>query len=290
MKHVSSFIFVFIFISTNIQAFTAKEDTIIIPKRMLNPTDSIEVTIGVNNSKFLNHTVQQGQTLYSIASYYGLDASDLYLHNPSLKNGAQLYQNVKIPISASDVKWQKTKKFVKWRMIEVVYTVKPKDTIFKIAKTYFKIPVDSFRVMNNLAAGTLEIGDKIIVGWIDIDGIPEKVGVRSWMPPTLETPYKSFKEDYIRSKNGNEIEEKGPAVWTTKTQSPNLYALHKTAPVGTIMKVTNPLNHRTIYVKVVGQMQTAGYKYDTILVISPAAAKALGGVNRNFRVNVTYYL
>jgi LysM repeat protein len=291
MKKISSFLILLFAFITNVDAFSMVEDTVIIPIRMLHPTDSIEVTVDGNGTKFLHHIVKQGQTLYSISKYYGLDAVDLTYYNPTLASGMQLGQKLKVPIGGHDIKWQKDSKSIKWRMIEVVYIVKPKDTVFKIAKTYFKMPVEVFREMNNLKNDVLEIGTKVVVGWIDIDGLSQKAGVRAWLPISLYPSYKKMRMAYIQSKDGKkEIKEKGPATWNKNSHSDNLYALHKDAPIGTILKITNPLNNRTLYVKVVGRLQTAGYGYDTILVLSPVAAKALAGVNRNFRVNITYFL
>lgn len=291
MKQLSSLAIVFAFFVTNIHAFSTSVDTIIIPPRMLNPTDSIEVVVK-GNTKYLHHIVKKKQTLYGLSKYYGLDVSDLLFYNASLKGDVELGQKINIPIGSRDIKWKKTENYVKWRSIEVVYIVKPKDTVFKIAKTYFKMPVEDFLALNNIEDNTLEIGDKVIVGWIDINGIPPKVGVRSWLPISLYSSYKSLKGKYMfttKDRRKKEIKEKGPAAWNKQSKGDDLYALHKTAPIGTVLKVTNPLNNRSIYVKVVGRMQSAGYKFDTLLVLSPSAAKALGGINQTFRVNINYY-
>lgn len=291
MRQISSIIIISILCVTNVFA-TTPQDTVIIPLRMLHPTDTLEVILQGNN-RFLLHQIKPKQTLYSIAKYYGLEITDLLYYNPSLENGVEINQIIKIPVGSRDIKWQKTSKTIKWRMIEVVYVVKPKDTIYKIAKTKFGMELDSFRRLNNKTDNNLEIGDKVIVGWIDIDGIPPKVGVRAWLPMTLYDSYQNLKAIYLknsRDENKQEVNEKGPAVWHKSQEGDNLYALHKTAPSGTILKVTNPLNNRSLYVKVVGRLQTAGYRYDTLLVLSPGAAKALGGINRSFRVDINYYL
>ena len=213
-------------------------------------------------------------------------------YNSKLKTGVEINQVIKIPVGNRDIKWQRTSNTIKWRMIEVIYVVKPKDTVYKIAKTKFKMDLKAFRKLNNMTHDTLEIGDKVIVGWIDIDGISPKVGVRAWLPISLYSSYKSLRAVYLknsRNSSKKEVTEKGPAVWYKSQKGDNLFALHKTAPIGSILKVTNPLNNRTLYVKVVGRMQSAGYRYDTVLVLSPGAAKALGGINRNFRVDISYY-
>ena len=93
----------------------------------------------------------------------------------------------------------------------------------------------------------------------------------------------SQKEDKV------EVVQKGIAVWNKNQNTVDLFALHKTAPVGTIIQVRNPLNDRIIYVKVIGEFQTAGHRYDAILFLSTGAADALGGINKNFRVEIHYY-
>jgi LysM repeat protein len=288
MKYFSLLFFVLLTFSSF--AKNAPQDTVIIPNRMLYPTDSIELKIE-GNSKFLIHNIRKGQTLYSIAKYYGLEVADIYYYNPALKTNIPLDFPVKIPVTKKEIYWYKnSSKYISWRAVEVVYIVKPKDTFYKIAKRNLNMPIDSLKAMNCIDTNTLEIGDKLVVGFIDIDGLPERIGVRAWLPINLYTGYKTLKEQYLFvSDNKRVIKEKGPATWNSKMKATSLYALHRTAPIGTILKVTNPLNNRTLYVKVVGKLQSAGYSYNTIVVLSPACVKSLGGVNTNFMVNIEYY-
>jgi LysM repeat protein len=286
MKYINSLLF--LCLTLTIFAKNTPQDTIIL-NRMLHPTDSIEMKIE-SNSKFLIHYIHKGQTLYSIAKYYGLEVADIYYFNPTLKINVPLAYPIKIPVTKKEIYWYKNKKFTDWRAIEVVYIVKPKDTFYKIAKRHLNMPIDSLKAMNCIDTNTLEIGDKLVVGYIDIDGLPQRIGVRAWLPPNLYGGYKSLREKYIlREANKRIIKQKGPATWNNKVKSTNLYALHRTAPNGTILKVTNPLNRRTLYVKVVGKLQSAGYDYSTILVLSPACVKALGAINTNFMTNIEYY-
>jgi LysM repeat protein len=290
MKYFSILVFIFFISNTNIFAEVI-QDTVIVPPRMLHPTDTLEVIVKGEN-RFLLHRVKPKQTLYAIAKYYGLEASDLMYYNEDLINGIETNQIIKIPISSLDLKTYKTRKEHKWRMIEVVYQVKPKDTVYKIAKTKFKMSLDTFRLLNNMTHDTLEIGKKVMVGWIDINGIPPKIGVRAWLPVTLYDEFKTLKNNYwMNSQKEDKVEvvQKGIAVWNKNQNTVDLFALHKTAPVGTILQVRNPLNDRIIYVKVIGEFQTAGHRYDAILFLSTGAADALGGINKNFRVEIHYY-
>ena len=290
MKYSITPVFIFIFLITNVFNGNAQKP-VSIPPRMLHPTDTLEAIVKGDNC-FLLHRVKPKQTIYSIAKYYGIDAADLMYSNENLINGIEVNQAIKIPVSSHDLKTYKTSKANKWRMIEVMYEVKPKDTVYKIAKTKFKMPLDTFRLLNNMKHDTLEIGKKVMVGWIDINGIPPKVGVRAWLAPTLYDDYKSLKEAYwIKSQQEEKVEitQKGIAVWNKNQNSAELFALHKTAPIGTILQVRNPLNDRVIYVKVIGKFQTAGHRYDAILFLTSGAANALGGINKNFRVEIHYF-
>ena len=110
------------------------------PNRLLHPTDSVLVTVE-GGQRYLLHPVKQGQTLYALSKYYGLSITDLYYANPILKDKPiTIGFPLKIPISHRAIQRTKGKYFdtYKWRKIEVCYVVKPKDTMFKIAKTYFR--------------------------------------------------------------------------------------------------------------------------------------------------------
>jgi rare lipoprotein A (peptidoglycan hydrolase) len=67
-----------------------------------------------------------------------------------------------------------------------------------------------------------------------------------------------------------------------------MLALHKTAPVGTIIKITNPMTQRTTYAKVVGKYNDSNDTRDAIIVISKATASLIGIIDKRFLVNISY--
>ena len=79
------------------------------------------------------------------------------------------------------------------------------------------------------------------------------------------------------------------AFWNKKYKATSLYALHRTAKIGSVIKVTNPLNRRVLYVKVLDRLQRAAQPYNVKIVLSPTAAVALGAVDSKFKVNLEYY-
>lgn len=87
-----------------------------------------------------------------------------------------------------------------------------------------------------------------------------------------------------------EVRESGVAAWLTNSSlnQAKSVALHKTAPSGTIIKVTNPANKKSIMVKVVGSFPENAETENALIVISQAASRLLGIQDNRFRVNLSY--
>ncbi|WP_295118011.1 LysM peptidoglycan-binding domain-containing protein [uncultured Chitinophaga sp.] len=95
---------------------------------------------------------------------------------------------------------------------------------------------------------------------------------------TPSAPDESFERTYDQQTDGGRDvnSEKGPGGWF-KTNTPNkYYALHKTAPRGTIVKVTNPLNGKSVYAKVLDAIPQSKGNAGLIIKLSNGAQDALG--------------
>ena len=66
------------------------------------------------------------------------------------------------------------------------------------------------------------------------------------------------------------------------------YALHRSAPVGTILQVRNEMNNLSVFVKVVGKLPDTGSNDKLVIKITQKAYERLAAVDRRFRVEVTY--
>ncbi|MDT3402518.1 hypothetical protein [Mucilaginibacter terrae] len=64
--------------------------------------------------------------------------------------------------------------------------------------------------------------------------------------------------------------------------------LHRTAPLGTVLKITNPMTNRTTFAKVVGKFTDNEMTKDVIIVLTKSAADALGALDKRFHVNISY--
>jgi len=116
-------------------------------------------------------------------------------------------------------------------------------------------------------------------------------------PPASTTPVatKEPATQTIRisesTKNSDEVLESGMAELIEGTEGNRKYlALHRTAPVGTILKIKNEMNNREVFVRVMGKLpEGAAADSKVVIRISKSAYDRLGAIDPRFRVQVTYY-
>jgi rare lipoprotein A (peptidoglycan hydrolase) len=84
--------------------------------------------------------------------------------------------------------------------------------------------------------------------------------------------------------------ESGIAELIEGTEGNRKYlALHRTAPVGTILKVRNEMNNREVFVRVMGKLPETSVNDKLVIKISRSAYDRLGAIDPRFRVELTYY-
>ena len=96
------------------------------------------------------YTVQKGDSLYAIANKYNTTIDELKVLNNLTTNQLQIGQKIKIPSTKVPVTDSN------------LYTVKPNDTLYSIAKNN-KVTVDELKEINNLSSNNLEIGQILII-------------------------------------------------------------------------------------------------------------------------------
>lgn len=69
-----------------------------------------------------------------------------------------------------------------------------------------------------------------------------------------------------------------------------VFGLHGSAMIGSYISVFNPNSKRSVRVKVIGRIPYGTYTNDVKLVISPRAAIHLGGLDRRFKVEISYLI
>jgi rare lipoprotein A (peptidoglycan hydrolase) len=126
------------------------------------------------------------------------------------------------------------------------------------------------------------------MGWMDIRGIPENY--RKFRGHPLWKNNQTYRDWYLNARLvKKEYLERGIAHWhKDSSQEGEFLALHRTAPINSIVAINNPMNNRTLYAKVIGRIPDAVYEDNVIVVLSPKAAMLLGARDANFFVKMRY--
>jgi peptidoglycan endopeptidase LytF len=171
----------------------------------------------------------------------------------------------------------------------VVHTVASNETMYSIASKY-NLTLDQLKAKNNLSANSLYVGQKLLIS----GQYPVKSEERSIAESTDNDTAEAVKSPSLRlppSHYGlSQVDEKGMGVFITDPDldSSKMLVLHRTAPVGTIIQVTNPMTKRVTYAKVVGKFTENESTKDVIIVMTKAVADALGALDKRFLCNLTY--
>lgn len=256
--------------------------------------DSIFVSIE-GHQLYLYHTVKKGHTLYSIKRFYGLAFNDLYKCNPQIEEkGLRLHQTLKIPITGRAIKRSQGMGFIDTNFVKVYYRVKPKETFYGISKTSFNIPLEVLQKRNKLKDISLKVGQVLHIGWIAKSGIPDTLhrytGLTGVLGEENDKLRKKYESDLMAGKE--EVEQEGKACWPKNQglgQDNTLYVLHSTVPVGSILRVENPMTERVLYARVIGKVPDTPFARGSIVMLSPTVAYALGILDATVYVKV-YYL
>jgi rare lipoprotein A (peptidoglycan hydrolase) len=67
-----------------------------------------------------------------------------------------------------------------------------------------------------------------------------------------------------------------------------MLALHQTAPIGTVIKITNPMTGKSTFAKVVGKFTQNESSKDAIIVLTKAIANLIGTLDKRFQVTLIY--
>lgn len=262
------------------------------PAWQLNRTDSLFVLVQ-NGQKYLLHTVQPKQTLYSIKKFYAVDLSDLYYCNANLEtNGLKVGQKIKVPLVGKAIKRFQGTPFVDSSFIPIYYKVRPSETMYRISKIYFRLPIEILKSRNQLSSDALSKDQVLHVGWISKEGIPDSLKSFTGLPGVLGEESQKNKYLYEAKFDGkNEKMIQGTACWdkAMKLSAKNkLYVMSSIVPKGNIIRLENPMTNRFLYAKVVAPRPENSFTQKSIVMLTPTVANALGGLDSRFYVKLYY--
>ena len=232
------------------------------------------------------HKVAPKETLYSIAKLYNVSVDDLKAWN-NLKDGAISTGQeliVKKKGATSTTISTPTVSNVKGKHI-----VGSGETLYSIARQY-GVTVTQLMEWNKTAGSEVKVGDVLTVA----EQKTQTAVVGTSTVIVAEPKPLVEKENTIKISEAvtgsDEVKQSGLAELIEGTDGNRKYlALHRTAKVGTIMKVRNELNNREVFVRVIGTIPDTGINDKIVIKISKSAFDRLGAIDLKFRAEVTYY-
>ncbi len=128
----------------------------------------IITTNGQDNDIFY-HTIEPGQTVYAIATMYGIGVEDIYRLNPESREVIKAGDKLRIP--QKDIATTITAPLSERNYS--FHTIQPKETLYSLSKRY-DIPATSIIEANpGLSVSTFRIGKTIRIPAVNIEDLPQ---------------------------------------------------------------------------------------------------------------------
>jgi hypothetical protein len=253
-----------------------------------------------NNKTFLLFKVGPKQSLFSILKRYNLSLTEFKSANADIEIPVKTGEILYIPLHYLEES-NPAPKIVEEKAPESpkeaeIHIVAPKQGLLSVANMH-KVTMAELRKWNNLTSDRLQEGQRLIVSdpsgtksTIVVDKaslLPAKTTTAVTPPaPTLvaEAPAKEKGPEDIKKKIETGIAE----LIDVPDNSGKFLALHRTAPIGTLVLVKNLTNNQSIWVKVIGRLPGGDSK--VIIKLSPKAFEKLNAVDKRVRAEISYLL
>ncbi|MBR0571368.1 LysM peptidoglycan-binding domain-containing protein [Microvirga sp. STS03] len=226
-------------------------------------------TFTVNNKGEKIHVVEAKQTLYSISRMHGVSVESIKTWNNLADNSIEIGTGLIVGKGAVPT------------ANKPVYVPEVDDEVEKATAT---TPVAAPVTPKNTSASTTKAATTTA---------STNPATASTSTPAESTPAVSEREEEAGTTETaagvKKVIENGMAEMIDPKADTNKYlALHKSAPVGTIMQVKNAMNGQVVYVRVIGKLPETGTNNNVVVRISKKAYQKLGAVDQKFRVEVSY--
>ena len=253
-----------------------------------------------NNKTFLLFKVGPKQSLFSILKRYNLSLTEFKSVNTEIEIPVKTGEIVYIPLHYLEES-NPAPKLVEEKVAEApkeaeIHIVAPKQGLLSVANMH-KVTMAELRKWNNLTSDRLQEGQRLIVSdpsgtksTIAVDKaslLPAKTSAAATPPtpaPVAEAPAKEKGPEDIKKKIETGIAE----LIDVPDNSGKFLALHRTAPIGTLVLVKNLTNNQSIWVKVIGRLPNGDNK--VIIKLSPKAFEKLNAVDKRVRAEISYLL
>jgi LysM repeat protein len=265
-------------------------------------------SIGVENQngkKNIIHKIEAKETYYSLARKYNVTPQSIiqFNENKSLQIGAIVKvptdRSFIVPLETPVANNQSQTALINSNTID--YKVGPKEYLFVIARK-FNTTVQNIKTLNNLRSDNLAIGQIIKVPIQNT--VTEQIEVpiaNTAITTDIETNNTNSSLDSIENASDRlklpatryglrEVSERGLAVVINddNLDESKMMALHLLAPIGTVIKITNPMTGKSTFTKVVGKFTQNESTKDALILVNKATADLIGALDKRFQVNLIY--
>lgn len=275
--------------------------------------DSVGVEIR-DGKQVILHKLMPKETYYGLSRKYQVDLNDLITFNsnkplkigdiilvPTLraaKNQPTVSNTTATPVNTSKTPAQTTEYHLNPGEF-TEYKVGKGETLFAVSRR-FGIPVASIKLANgmeddNLKENTLlRVPHKAIVEEMaaaveEQNAVPLNQVIDS--ASLIMNSQVDVDAEVKKNRYGvREVIEKGLGVWMDdlNPEGANMLVLHKTAQIGTVIKITNPMSGHSTFAKVVGKFVDSSETQGAIIVLSKSVANVIGILDKRFQVEIAY--
>ena len=261
-----------------------------------SPIDSLGLK-KENNKTYIVYKVENKQPLYSILKHFNLSLTEFKQINPEVNIPINAGEIIFIPIHYLDeatnaliapvkpVEKVNVKKQEEIKPTESgIHIVSAKQSLLTIANLH-KVTMADIRKWNNLTSDVLKEGQRLLVEAPKNFVIDKSTLLGSKNDKGIE----ELKSDSKESDGLKKTIETGIAELIEVPDNSGKYlALHKSAPIGTLVLVKNLANNQSIWVKVIGRLPNSDGKL--IIKLSPKAFERLNAVDKRIRAEISYLI
>jgi len=237
------------------------------------------------------HTVKPKETLYSISKAYGVEPDAIKEWNRISTSILDIGQKLIIYPSGMETSVVVDQPAETIRQEGYKYhTVTDGETLYSISKKY-EVALEDLREWNDLSVNDISIGQDLIIGrTVKEVVVPVVASDPEPVENVTEVIYADAGTPLARENtNFDEVVENGLAEVIEGSSNNRKYlALHRTAKIGTIMRIRNEMNGQEVFVRIIGKLPDTGANRNILIKISRAAYDQLGAIDDKFRVTISF--